>query len=314
MDSYHQPAMEKLSGFRVPKASFILLPMSLVAIIFIVVYPNDLRLQCLVTAGCQPRPQLSAAPKHAHRLLLGVFTVPDAYARRSLVRHAYLLQRASLPADAAVDVRFVLCNLTKEEQRVLVAMEIMLYDDIIILDCAENVNDGKTYDYLSSLPRVLDAGRAYDYVVKTDDDTYYRLDRLAETLRRLPREDVYLGLRVPCWGKDEGSGFMSGMGYLLSWDLVEWIATSEVVRKKMKGPEDIMTGAWLNEAGRGRNRFDMNPRMYDYPEGPDTCFRHGFTPDTIAVHKLKDDLKWAKTLQYFNVTQGLRSSKLFHIH
>ena len=307
--------MEKLSGFRVPKASFILLPMSLVAIIFIVVYPNDLRLQCLVTAGCQPRPQLSAAPKHAHRLLLGVFTVPDAYARRSLVRHAYLLQRASLPADAAVDVRFVLCNLTKEEQRVLVAMEIMLYDDIIILDCAENMDNGKTYTYFSSLPKILDGGgRPYDYVMKADDDTYFRLQLLAESLRKLPREDMYYGLITPCLNWRTRDHYMSGMGYILSWDLVEWIATAETPRNHQVGPEDKVMGTWLREARRGKNEINMEPVMYDYLEGePRTCYRHELVPDTVGVHMLKNNWRWATALKYFNATVGLKPSNLYHM-
>ncbi|URE47858.1 Galactosyltransferase [Musa troglodytarum] len=311
-----------ISATRAATGAFVLLlTVSLIAVIFLVVYPNDLRLQSIVTGGCEPRPLRAprfvgpvaspSPPSPDLRVLLGVLTVPDAYERRSLVRRAYLLQQPRLVGKALVDVRFVLCNLTKEEQRVLVAMEIMLYGDIMILNCTENVNDGKTYNYFSSLPRTLggaDDRRPYDYVIKTDDDTYYRLGNLAETLRTLPREDLYLGLHVPCHSAEEG--FMSGMGYLLSWDLVEWISTSELARRKMMGPEDIMVGVWMNEADRGRNRVDTNPRMYDYPEGPDTCYRHAFIPDTIAVHKLKDNMKWAKTLRYFNVTHNLETSDL----
>ncbi|WOL08585.1 hypothetical protein Cni_G17338 [Canna indica] len=303
------------------RKAFILLPICLIALIFFVLYPSsDLRPQSLLTAGCSEPPPTGeiplSPPDSDLRVLLGVVTVPDTFERRSIIRHAYRLQQPGL-ANARIDVRFVLCNLTTEEQRVLVAMEIMLYDDVIILDCAENVNDGKTYTYLSTLPRILPGGGGttrppYDYVVKTDDDTFYLLGKLSQTARGWPREDLYAGLHVPC-RRTEG-GFMSGMGYVLSWDLVEWISVSELARRKMMGAEDIMVGKWLNEGGRGRNRFDMNPRMYDYPKGSDNCFRHEFIPDTIAVHKLKDNLKWAKTLQYFNLTRSLNpAAKHYHI-
>ncbi|RWW35445.1 hypothetical protein BHE74_00059651, partial [Ensete ventricosum] len=73
------------------------------------------------------------------RLLLSNLIRADLYERRHLLHLVYSLQTN---LTAHVDVRFVLCNFTKEEQRVLVAMEIMRYDDIIILNCAENMNEG----------------------------------------------------------------------------------------------------------------------------------------------------------------------------
>lgn len=53
---------------------------------------------------------------------------------------------------AQVDVKFVFYNLTKEDQKVLVVLEIIRYDGIIILNCKENMNKGKTFTYFSSLP------------------------------------------------------------------------------------------------------------------------------------------------------------------
>ena len=43
------------------------------------------------------------------------------------------------------------------------------------------------------------------------------------------------------------------------------------------------------------------------------CFRHEHRADAVAVHKLKDRLKWARTLHFFNATQGLRPSKMYHL-
>ncbi|XP_073009143.1 beta-1,3-galactosyltransferase pvg3-like [Typha latifolia] len=247
------------------------------------------------------------------RLLIGILTHPDNFERRHLLRLVYSLQ-SSLTAD--IDIRFVFCKLTNQEQSLVVSLEIMRYDDIIILNCTESMNFGKTYDYFSSLPELFD-DRRYDYVMKMDDDTYFRLDNLVESLKNKSREDMYYGLIIPCDGENFPpfpAPFMTGMGYILSWDLVEWIATSEIARNESIGPEDMMVGKWLSMGNKGKNRHGTEPDMYDYKGSyPSNCFRHELVPDTIAVHLLKNNSWWARTLKYFNVTDGLKPSKLYHV-
>ncbi|KAL5973990.1 hypothetical protein ACLOJK_030650 [Asimina triloba] len=257
---------------------------------------------------------LQSPPQPTFRLLIGILTRADLYERRNLLRLVYGLQSSR---NAQVDVKFVFCGLSKEDQMILVALEMMLHDDIVILNCTENMNSGKTYTYLSSLPGILDGpgpGPAYDYVMKADDDIYFRLDPLVESLTPLPREDMYYGFVIPCREMNPFGHYMSGMGYVLSWDLVEWIATAEIAKNKTVGPEDMMVGEWLREGGRGKNRYNTKPAMYDYPLNVtrDAC-SHEFVPDTIAVHRLKHQWEWVRTLQYFNVTDQLRPSKMYHI-
>ncbi|XP_023003565.1 hydroxyproline O-galactosyltransferase GALT3 [Cucurbita maxima] len=249
------------------------------------------------------------------RILIGILTLPDQYNRRHFLRLIYGTQSVS---GAKIDVKFVFCNLTKEDQKILVALEIMRYDDIIILNCRENMNKGKTYTYFSSLPEIFNSSDGggpnppYHYVMKTDDDTYIRLNSLVESLRPLPREDLYYGYVIPCPSMDPFVKYMSGMGYLISWDLAEWIRESEIPKNNLEGPEDKVFGEWIRDGRRAKNRFNAKWSMYNYPE-PRTGCTHELWPETIAVHLLKNQEKWIRTLTYFNVTANLKPSKLYHI-
>nr|GEY53755.1 hydroxyproline O-galactosyltransferase GALT3 [Tanacetum cinerariifolium]GEY81900.1 hydroxyproline O-galactosyltransferase GALT3 [Tanacetum cinerariifolium] len=251
------------------------------------------------------------------RILLGILTLPDQYPRRHFLRLVYGTQTV---VGARVDVKFVFCNLTKEDQKILVALEIMQYNDIIILNCQENMNKGKTYTYFSSLPDMLidESGSEsgtyppYHYVMKGDDDAYFRLNNLAESLRPLPRDDLYYGYTIPCKEMNPVGRYMSGMGYLISWDIVEWLKDSDIPKKHMEGPEDKVFGDWMQEGKRGKNRHNAKWSMYNYPDPPSAC-THELWPDTVAVHLLKRQDKWVRTLQYFNATQDLKPSKQYHI-
>lgn len=240
-----------------------------------------------------PTPQLS--------LFIGILTLPDKYDRRHFLRMVYGIQSSPM---ARIDVKYVFCNLTKPEQRVLVALEILRFDDIIILDCAENMNSGKTYTYFSSLPLIL--RRRYDYVMKADDDVFIRLSPLALSLQALPRSDLYYGFVIPCASSNPFVEYMSGMGFVLSWDLVEWIAKSDIPVKDRYGPEDKLVGKWLNLGNKAKNRFSDKPAMYDYPGTNGRC-SHELIPDTVAVHRLKRWDQWFHVLHFFNVTNQIKS-------
>ncbi|XP_077236773.1 galactosyltransferase family protein [Tasmannia lanceolata] len=319
------------SSYSFIKIVFTLSSFLIVTVLGIFVCLSEIQLQSLMTLGrstffssfsyqnfkstSRSLDEKSSSPQPDFRLLIGILTLPDQYPRRNLLRQVYGIQT---PTKAQIDVKFVFCNLTKDDHLVLVALEIMRYNDIIILNCTENMNSGKTYTYFSSLPDILDSsdGEAYpyDYVMKADDDIYFRLDKLVESLRPMPREDMYYGFVIPCDEMNPYGHYMAGMGYIVSWDLVEWIRTSDFARNHTKGTEDKLLGEWFAAGHRAKNRYNTKPAMYDYPvnvEG-DKC-SHELTPDTIAIHRLKNQDKWIKTLRYFNVTSQLKPSKLYHI-
>ncbi|KAF0931148.1 hypothetical protein E2562_002505 [Oryza meyeriana var. granulata] len=301
-------AMKRLSS------SLFVLPFLLIAFIYSLFFPSDFSILPSL-ARCNNIPATTAnttEPAVDFRVLLGVVTRAELYERRALLRLAYSLQPA--PARAVIDVRFFVCSLTTEEDAVLVSLEIIAHGDIVVLNCTENMDDGKTYSYFSAVPGLF-ADAPYDYVGKIDDDSYYRLAALADTLRDKPRRDMYYGLLAPCHA-DPKTQFMSGMGYIVSWDVAAWVAATEALSSDVKGPEDEVFGRWLRSGGKGTNRYGEEKRMYDYLDGGMregvNCFRHALVADTVVVHKLKDRLKWARTLKFFNATQGLKPSKLYH--
>ncbi|KAM0821539.1 hypothetical protein ACQ4PT_072129 [Festuca glaucescens] len=305
----------------------ILLPLLLLAFIYLVVYPKEFELQALI-GSCGPPPPAAtsavttngtaAVDKPDFRLLIGILTSADFYERRHLLRMVYGRQLASSspPLVAQIDVRFVFCRLSKDDQRVLVPLEILTHGDIIVLDgCAENMDGGKTHAFFTAVASMY-ADAPYDYVMKADDDIFFRLPELAASLGAMPRQDAYYGATIPCDSRDTRRGwYMSGMGYALSWDLVEWIAAAEdVTQGRTVGTEDRMVGEWLKSGGKAKNRFNAKPAMYDHPLSvPATKCAHELVPDTIAVHRLKDNPRWAQTLRYFNFTAGLESSKFYKL-
>ncbi|KAJ4797713.1 Hexosyltransferase [Rhynchospora pubera] len=202
--------------------TLILFSLALIGLVFLVVSPNN---SGILTCSRPPSSSSNVSVlettspstvKPEFRLLLGVVTVPEMYERRHMLRNIFALQTYDRTV-AQIDIRYVFCNLTDEEHKVFIALEILRYDDIIILNCKENMNDGKTYAFLSSLLAFY-GDQPYDFVMKADDDSYIILDKLVESLRDKPREDMYYGLKIPCDTENffPFPPFMEGMGYVLS--------------------------------------------------------------------------------------------------
>ncbi|KAJ8774764.1 hypothetical protein K2173_017210 [Erythroxylum novogranatense] len=229
-------------------------------------------------------------------ILIGILTRADNYDRRHFLRLVYGIQSSS---TANIDVKFVLGRLTKPEQMALVGLEMKRFDDIIVLNCSENMNSGKTYTFFSSLPH---CSRRYDYVMKADDDVFIRVEPLSVSLKPLPRQDLYYGFVIPCNSMNPFVEYMSGMGFLLSWDLVEWIASTQIIANYTHGPEDKLVGKWLNMGKKAKNRFSNKPAMYDYPGTNGKC-SHDLIPETVAVHRLKKWDQWLHVIEFFNLTK-----------
>ncbi|KAL5795042.1 hypothetical protein ACOSP7_003636 [Xanthoceras sorbifolium] len=218
----------------------------------------------------------SHPPTTKFSLLIGILTSADNYDRRHFLRLLYGIQSSPI---SEIDIKFVFCRLTKTEQRILISLEMLRYNDIIILNCTENMDRGKTYT----------------------------LKPLSLSLEPLSRVDLYYGFVIPCTSMNPYVDYMSGMGFVLSWDIVEWIGVSNIPPNDTLGPEDKLVGKWLKKGNKGKNRFNNKPAMYDYPGTKGKC-SHELIPETVAVHRLKKWDQWLHVFLYFNVTKGLHLS------
>ncbi|XP_031479823.1 uncharacterized protein LOC116250333 [Nymphaea colorata] len=263
-----------------------------------------------ITHQTDPTPTI---PAPSFRLLIGVFTDPRNYLHRNFLRLVYGTQR---PEISVIDVKFVFCNLTDEEQQVFVAVEIMRFDDIIILNCNEKEDGGKTYSYLSSMPNMFDSPPGsrptpYDYVMKVNDDTFVHIGGLEVSMKSMAREDMYCGFQSACQKMDQARS--PSMAYVLSWDLTKLVGGSSYAKAHQVGLQQLFAGDDGQREGRraAKNRYSGKAYMYD-SHGTHAC-GHELNPNTIAIYGLKDERKWIQALTYFNMTSNLKPSKFYHI-
>jgi hypothetical protein len=235
-------------------------------------------------------------------ILLGVLTMASKVERRNIIRLAYGVQRTE---HADVTLRFVIGKPESNEEKLDVGLESLQYGDIIVLDCEENMNHGKSFMFFSTVAAM---GVHYDYVMKLDDDSYVRTENLAKSLEPLPRTDLYYGYVLPCEEQNAhgGWGYMAGMGYVVSWDIVQWLHASPEVRNNTDGTEDYLMGQWLKAGGKAKNRVSKKPLFYDHPEFGGQC-AHELIPETILVHQVKNEKRWFDVLSFF---EGDRMGKV----
>eukprot|EP01102_Stenamoeba_stenopodia_P009977 TRINITY_DN2960_c0_g1_i2.p1 TRINITY_DN2960_c0_g1~~TRINITY_DN2960_c0_g1_i2.p1 ORF type:complete len:599 (+),score=109.31 TRINITY_DN2960_c0_g1_i2:302-2098(+) len=104
----------------------------------------------------------------------------------------------------------------------------------------------------------------FSYMMKVDDDSYVKLDRVLDMVANLPKTAVYWGQFLKnakvilssanAWYNPEYAdlsqtypAYAAGGAYILSRDLVEMIGRSPVPFKVWKGgPEDAQLGTWLS--------------------------------------------------------------------
>ena len=228
--------------------------------------------------------------------LIGVMSVDHLAERRNVIRNTYV--RHTLPLHAQTgrplsqaQVKFVLGRPRKEYEHAI-AMEMEMYNDLIVLDIKESQWSDKTLGFLrwaaenatvpvlvpSSSPSAVHIGhKTYEvrqkfvnYVLKADDDAFIVLEELERRLRAIPRQLSHWGYKIADW-------FMGGELYALSHDLVQFIAASPEISKWPALKEDEQVPRWLALHPRASDIVWTTEHcwIYDHPRAK-TPYAHGF--------------------------------------
>jgi hypothetical protein len=178
-------------------------------------------------------------PKHAIAIpepvkqklaIIGILTTPQKFQQRSVIRGTYLRHKPD-----EIDVKFVMCTPPKQDED-SIRKEAAITDDIIIMDCEENMDNGKSMDWFTFASKFK-----HKFIFKGDDDVVIHLPKFAEDLKNYDGS-VYYGRRC-----NYGNYFMAGFLYGFSHDLVDIIATNETIRGFRVGFEDRIAKTWVDE-------------------------------------------------------------------
>lgn len=137
--------------------------------------------------------------KSWRKILISKFTAWYNFDRRLILREIYRRFTRSLNPVDKVDIRFILGrpSLTRTPADRIIELEQETYNDLLILDVLENMNEGKSYEYFAALGKMQpdtlgEMERSYDYAMKLDDDSFLHLPNLLEKLRPLiPRKNTW---------------------------------------------------------------------------------------------------------------------------
>jgi len=158
-----------------------------------------------------------------------------------------------------VKVYFIVGRATTREQEMSLKTEIHGYEDVQMVDAPD--------DYSSLTEKTMGIFHfgyknfsKYDFLVKVDDDTFVRLDRLVNLLSSIKALRAYIGhfhINAPRYLEGYKNNeiyypeyveyllpFAGGSGYVLSMDLVEYIVKQDPYLMRFSN-EDVSVGTWL---------------------------------------------------------------------
>lgn len=242
----------------------------------------------LGATGCE---HVSTTP--SIRIVVGIMSQAEDHHRRTLIRQSYkrypnVYSRVK-NSNGTVDVRFVLGLPSTADHISALVKEYGEHEDIIVLDVPENGDGGKSFRwFLYASSRWRHSG--VQYVLKGDQDTYLRTIPLEKRLMQAPRTLFYSGIMMTRshTGVDGGAEvtfqYAGGMAYVLSIDLVHWIAHSELAARNSAGPEDLLTGFWFAASGISVTIDNYDAGYHDWkPESSGNT--RPVTNSSIAIHR-----------------------------
>ena len=233
-------------------------------------------------------------------LVILIISAPDNKYRRIVIRQTWAVNLPNM-----VRVFFVVgtkdlrhrkkFKLFKEQDR---------YADLILLPNLVDDYRKLTIKVIESMKWVNEHAQ-FDYLLKTDDDSYVRVGEILESLKVKPAKMLYMGffyersdiLDEGKWAEpmryicDSYVDYAAGGGYVLSFDLVAYIVDNSEKLKKFTN-EDVAVGTWLAPL-EVNMVHDERFRMSDYCTGDFIIFHPASTEE---IKKLNKNLATNNTL------------------
>ena len=202
------------------------------------------------------------------RVVVGVFSNAHRFQAELPIREAY---RASTKQQQALPYELSLFFFVGREASGVQA-ENATNGDILQGQFAENINAGKTWEWLSTVCQTMDA----HWIIKMDQDTAVKWPNLAFLVSLKP--PVYFGTRVLEWGLDLGVSpvmgipppsnpcrdfagecwfYMSGGFYGMSMDVARALTRCDYAVAHKEGIEDATTGSWMHHCAPAVRAVDL---------------------------------------------------------
>lgn len=208
-----------------------------------------------------------------------------------------------------ISAKFVIYHPLENGLEPMLWAESQEFNDIFLVECIENMNNGKTIDFLKIVQHQFPG---YSYYGKVDIDSYVAFHNLAFALASAPRCRFYGGRsNFPYWNQE--IRFISGSMYILSADIVKFFQhCDDLCQNTTSELEDLQIGEII------QREWGLNYFFADF--GPTNTVLYHLDPSdapimpwTIQVHHLKTMDTWweihsrfVKLLNANNVEQAFR--------
>ena len=189
-------------------------------------------------------------------VLYGVFSTVQRYESRMILRSKI---HCNLNSENHSTV-FVIGRPEQIDDYKQLMSESFIYHDIFVLNCIENMNDGKSFQFFKQAVSELPCFRFY---AKIDDDTAFKATGITRFLSQISTQNVYLGKQIL---NEDGYGlakiiktwqFKKKMDWLKSFKYYHagllYILDKDVINKWVKlkptlyGDEDMRTAFYMNK-------------------------------------------------------------------
>ncbi|KAK3593254.1 hypothetical protein CHS0354_012344 [Potamilus streckersoni] len=186
-------------------------------------------------------------------LIILIMSVPGNKQNRAVIRETWA---SSLPKE--VIMKFVIgVGDLATDGKILLSEENGYHNDLLMLQFFNESYTSLTEKLIESF-KWIDKNVHFQFLFKGDEDTFIRVNVLLEELKSKPKNRLYWGFfdgraHIKTKGKwqekdwflcDRYLPYAVGGGYVLSSDLVHYIAINSKVLKVYKS-EDVSVGTWL---------------------------------------------------------------------